>query len=291
MLFPSCKAVAFRCGVLGLSMFMLVGCEDASLQDTAELTDNEIEVSPKAGDSNVALVSSVKVRFASDVAVAGDSSELKVLLDGKEVDGVVTYSERQHQLTFQPREALKPDTRYTVQMADVLAYDGAVVPAQQWAFNTTGAVGMTAQWVLDSCMSSDDIALLAAINNERESGVGCSGLPVSPAPALSWHCDLAGVAYEHSADLARMGVVGDVSSSGKGVVERVSEAGVVWRGVAENTLVTEGEGALVAMDAALSNFTQCENLLNPALTHIGVASAPSLAGAEHQFWVQLLVQQ
>lgn len=291
MLFPSCKAVAFRCGVLGLSMFMLVGCEDASLQDTAELTDNEIEVSPKAGDSNVALVSSVKVRFASDVAVAGDTSELKVLLDGEEVDGTVTYSERQHQLTFQPREALKPDARYTVQMVDVLAYDGAVVPAQQWAFDTTGAVGMTAQWVLDSCMSPDDIALLAAINAERESGVGCSGLPVPPAPALSWHCDLTAVAYEHSADLARMGVVGDVSSNGKGVIERVSEVGVVWRAVAENSLITADGESLAAVNAALSNVSQCENLLNPAFTHIGAASASSMDGAEHQFWVQLLVQQ
>lgn len=293
MLFPSCQVVALRCGVLGLSMLLLGGCEDAGSQGSnVALTGNDVEVSPRAGGSNVALVSSVKVRFASDVAVAGDTSELRLLMDGKPVAGDVIYSEKQYQLTFQPLEALKPNATYSVELIDVLTYEGDVVPAQAWSFETTDAVGMTAQWVLDSCMSSDDIAQLAAINAERAKGVACDGLPISPAPALSWHCDLAAVAYEHSADLARMSVLGSVSSNGKGVTERVSEVGVVWRGVAENTFVTgAGNDTAGVINHALSSTQQCENLLNPLLTHIGVAAAPSVDGHESMFWVQLLVQQ
>lgn len=293
MLFPSCQVVALRFGVLGLSMLLLGGCEDSGSQGSgAPLTGSDIEVSPKAGGSNIALVSSVKVRFASDVAVAGDTSELRLLVDGKPVAGDVIYSEKQYQLTFQPLEALKPNARYSVELIDVLTYEGDVVPAQTWSFETTDVVGMTAQWVLDSCMSSDDITQLAAINVERAKGVACDGLPVSPAPALSWHCDLASVAYEHSADLARMGMLGSISSNGKGATERVSEVGVVWRGVAENTFVTAASNNTAeVLNTALSNAQQCENLLNPLLTHIGVAAASSVDGRESAFWVQLLVQQ
>ena len=261
-----------------------MGCN--APEANSDLNAGEVQVSPEPSANKVALASSIKVRFSADAVV--DASALVVSVDGVPVDGRVVYSDATRQLTFQPVAPLRANTVYTV----TLAAQTTNAEAQQWTFTTADEVGMTPQWVIDTCMTGDDMALLAEINRQRLQGGQCDGEAIAPSAALEWQCDLAFIANEHAEDLMAMNDVGAMGSNGLSPVGRVTQAGLVWRGVAENEQRLMNAQASGIVSQSLQSPSQCQTLLDARLSHVGAATVLVADGkSEEAIAVQLFMQQ
>lgn len=266
----------------------LAGCSE-SMVDGQAAEREELVAQPAAGQQDVALVSSVKVGLPAGAYLLDDEgSQVTLYVNGQVVEGQVVTSELSNTVTFQPKSQLAPNAQYRVVLGAWVSPDGEIAEQSEWQFNTTSELGATPQWVIDSCMTREDKALLAELNRLREQGGNCGGEAFAAAEPVSWHCDLAFVAAEHAADQARMGVVGSTGSNGLGPVGRVASTNIIWRGVAENDLVVADDES--AISVSLQEPAQCANLLTSKLTHVGMASAPTADGLAHAVWTQLFVQ-
>ena len=266
---------------------VLLGC-NAPAANT-ELAATQVQVSPEPSANKVALASAIKVRFGADAVI--DTNALMVSLDGEPVDGRVVYSDASRQLSFQPVEPLRANTTYTVALAALNTPEGADIEAKQWSFTTADEVGMTPQWVIDTCMTDDDIALLAEINRQRSQGGHCEGETFAPAAALEWQCDLAFIASEHAEDLVAMETVGAIGSDGLSPVGRVTQAGLVWRAVAENEQRVNDVRPEFIVAHSLQTSGQCQTLLDARLSHVGAATALLDPEGQTSIAVQLFIQQ
>ena len=274
---------------------LFAGCNsegaNTSGAQTTPLASHQVQVSPEPQAQKVSLASSIHVRFAPNTDIANPTGLLQVLQNGEPVAGQVVFSQHQEQLSFQPLAALQPNTHYQVILAEAVTTGGERIAAQQWTFTTADNLGLTPQWVIDTCMTDDDIALLASINQRRLQGGQCGGQALLPMAPLMWSCDLAFIASEHASDLVRMGLVSSTGSNGLSPVDRVSQSSMVWRGVAENDFAVALDAPIEqAVEQPLGDVTQCQTVLNNQLTHLGAAVAPAL-DKEHKIWVQLFVQQ
>lgn len=280
-----------RTGVMAsvVGALILTGCSEAMVDGEAAQQRQELVAQPAAGQQEVSLVSSIKVGLPEGAYMLDEASEqVTVQLDGQEVEGQVVVSELNNTVTFQPKSQLAPNAQYHVKLGAWVSANGEVKEQSAWQFDTVAELGATSQWVIDSCMTSEDKASLAELNRLRAQGAHCGDEAYAPAEPVSWHCDLAYVAAEHAADQARMGLVGATGSNGMGPIGRVSSANIIWRGVAENDLVVaEGQSAIAASKQSPS---QCANLLSPELTHVGMASAPTADGLDQAVWTHLFIQ-
>lgn len=280
-----------RTGVMAsvISALLLTGCSEAMVDGEAAQQRQDLIAQPAAGQQEVSLVSSIKVGLPAGAYMLAESGEqVTVYLDGQVVEGQVVVSELNNTVTFQPKSQLAPNAQYHVELGSWVSADGDINEQSTWQFNTVAELGATSQWVIDSCMTSEDKALLAELNRLRAQGGNCGDKAYAPVESVSWHCDLAYVAAEHAADQARMGLVGATGSNGMGPIGRVSSADIIWRGVAENDLVAANGQSSIA--ASKQSPSQCANLLTPELTHVGMASAPTADGLDQVVWTHLFVQ-
>ncbi|MDZ7923032.1 MAG: Ig-like domain-containing protein [Marinagarivorans sp.] len=282
------SASALRLCAASILCGALMGCN--APKANSDLAATDVQVSPEPSANKVALASSIKVRFGVDAVV--DTSALVVSVDGVPVDGRVLYSDVARQLSFQPVAPLRANTVYTVTLAAQATVNGSSTEAQKWTFTTADEVGMTPQWVIDTCMTDADIALLAEINRQRLQGGQCDGEIIAPSAALEWQCDLAFIASEHAEDLMAMDDVGAMGSDGLSPVGRVTQAGLVWRGVAENEQRLMNIQASDIVSQTMQSPSQCQTLLDARLSHVGAATALASDGqSEASIAVQLFIQQ
>lgn len=270
---------------------MMSGCDEAGeVGSSAKSDGNEaLVMQPAAGQSDVSLVSAVKVALPAGAYLLNDAqSAITVYQDGNAVEGQVIQSNYDNTVTFQPKAQLDANAQYQVVLEGWVSSAGELKESSTWQFTTVGELGATPQWVIDTCMTQEDKALLAELNEIRLQGGICGDKSFSPVQALSWHCDLVYVASEHAADQARMGLIGTTGSNGMGPVGRMATTSVIWRGIAENDLVVVNGQSAVA--ASLDTPAHCENVHSPALSHVGMASAPTADGLEQSVWTQLFVQ-
>ena len=107
-------------------------------------------------------------------------------------------------------------------------------------------------------------------------------------PTLSWAGDVARVAREHSWDMMRTNNMSHTGSDGSTVGDRLTRAGITFRGWAENVAVGQRTPQEV-VTAWMNSPGHRANILNPNLTHLGVGFVERPSGANYQWataWTQ-----
>jgi uncharacterized protein YkwD len=126
---------------------------------------------------------------------------------------------------------------------------------------------------------------MARINQLRAQGADCGSQgKYAPAPALTWEPLLAKAAFNHSQDMALKNFFSHTGSNGSTLGSRVDAVGYVWSNLGEN--IAAGQPSVdIAVDDWIASDGHCANMMNPALTQVGLAcvSGPS-ASIYSTYW-------
>jgi len=141
--------------------------------------------------------------------------------------------------------------------------------------------------------SSDDRALLAAVNAARGTGRDCGAAHYPAAAALTWDDRLAGAALSHSRDMAMHGYLGTeqdpeaahLGSDGSTPQTRVTDSGYPWTRSGEN--VAAGYSAQTVVAAWLASPGHCANLMNADYTQTGVSELQNPDSRYRTFFTQV----
>jgi len=142
-------------------------------------------------------------------------------------------------------------------------------------FGDTGAVA--ADGGIAGCDPTDwepawatvEIELIDAINTARAAGGTCGAETFDPAPALDLDPQLRAAARCHVWDMAQTGDFSHEGSDGSIFGTRANE---LFDGSVSSVDLGAGQAGVQAMvDAWLDNENSCRGLLEPGVTHMGVA--------------------
>ena len=115
------------------------------------------------------------------------------------------------------------------------------------------------------------------LTNVERASAGCS--------PLAWDSRLATAAVGHSTDMARHDYFAHTSRDGRSFSDRITDAGYGWSRIAENIAV--GQPTPKAVVAAwMDSAGHRANILNCALTELGVGVARSGASGNAPYWTQ-----
>ena len=129
-------------------------------------------------------------------------------------------------------------------------------------------------------------AVLAQVNQARQSARRCGDADYEPAPALRWSDPLAAAALAHSEDMARQGYFSHADRDGRQVDARAAEQGYRFTHVGEN--IAAGQGAVEQVMAGwLASPEHCANIMEPAYTEMGAAYALNPEGEIPIVWTQV----
>jgi uncharacterized protein YkwD len=138
-------------------------------------------------------------------------------------------------------------------------------------------------------MSDNDKEMLTQVNNARSQAHNCGSANYPATTAISWHCTLEDVAYEHSRDMGDYNFFSHTGSDGLSVGDRVTNAGYVWTAVGEN--IAAGQPTIDAvMKAWLDSPGHCANIMSTSYTEIG-ASSYTVSGSDYSiYWTQIFAR-
>jgi uncharacterized protein YkwD len=162
-------------------------------------------------------------------------------------------------------------------------------PEQQTGGSASYNLGSTPQAVIDQCMSDEDKEMLTYVNNARSLGRNCGSENYPATAALSWHCTLGDVAYEHSRDMGDHNFFSHTGSDGLLSADRVRNAGYDWSAVGEN--IAAGQQTVGAvMTVWLDSPGHCVNIMNSSYTEFGSASY-TVDGSDFPiYWTQVFAR-
>lgn len=124
----------------------------------------------------------------------------------------------------------------------------------------------------DAPANPDKVKLLELVNDFRSKGETCGGSGFSAAGAVTWNDTLALVAKKHSDDMFANNKLNHTGTDGSHVDDRITAAGYIWGNYAEN-LLKGGASEEEAIKAWRESTAHCENLMDPKITEIGIATA------------------
>lgn len=162
-------------------------------------------------------------------------------------------------------------------------------PEPQTGDNASYNLGSTIQAVIDQCMSRADKEMLTHVNDVRSQARTCGSENHPVAAALSWHCTLEAVAYEHNRDMGDHNFFSHTGSDGLAPADRVKNAGYDWSAVGENIAV--GQQTIDAVMAAwLDSPGHCANIMRTSYTEFGAASY-TVDGSDFRiYWTQIFAR-
>lgn len=102
---------------------------------------------------------------------------------------------------------------------------------------------------------------------------------------LIWSNSLAAVARAHSYDMASLGYFAHNSLDGRTPAERIKNAGISYRRMAENIAAGQDTAAAV-FESWMESEGHKQNMLDPELTHLGVGLAASDNSQYKFYWTQ-----
>ena len=242
---------------------------------------------PENNDKNRALRTQIRFTFNKPLINGEfDNEQLIVTANNRVVRGIVTYNDSLREVVFIPYSSLVPNTEYQVSIGEnVMSVDGDLAGALNWTFKTTADVGSTPQDVIDNCMSSQDIAMLAAVNEARSQTQTCAGVSFAPVGKITWSCELADAAQLHANEMVRNNFFGHVSMDGSTVGSRASNAGYSWNSVGEN--IAAGQMSVnEALEAWKESAAHCENLMSPKFSQMGAGFSECMATDYRTYWTQ-----
>ncbi|MGI9534961.1 MAG: CAP domain-containing protein [Thermodesulfobacteriota bacterium] len=118
--------------------------------------------------------------------------------------------------------------------------------------------------------------MLALVNNVRSQGRNCGNQFFPSAPLLTWDTAIANAALVHSEDMALvLELLSHTGSDGSNAGARLTAQGYNWRTWGENIAITGGTSGTVtsAVDLWVNSPGHCSNMMNPAFTEMGAATA------------------
>lgn len=128
-----------------------------------------------------------------------------------------------------------------------------------------------------------------AINALRSVAQVCGGNSYSAVGAVSWDARLAEAARAHSTDMAANNFFSHTGSQASTLGGRVTAAGYTWTVVAENLAAGPGD-----LSAALSGWMNspghCQNLMQAAVTQVGLACVRRQGGGQTPYWTMVLAK-
>ncbi len=138
-----------------------------------------------------------------------------------------------------------------------------------------------------SCsMSSEDQAMLDAVNAFRSSAQRCGSTDFSAAPALSWNCQLKQAALAHSQDMANEDFMSHTGSDGSSPGDRIDRTGYLWWTWGEN--VAAGYSSVSSVVQGWINSSgHCANMMNPNFTNLGAAKFSNSSSQYGIYWTQV----
>jgi uncharacterized protein YkwD len=164
-----------------------------------------------------------------------------------------------------------------------------VPPVPQPGDNASYNLGNTPQVVIDQCMSDVDKEMLTHVNDARSQARNCGNGYYPATTALSWHCTLEDVAYEHSRDMGDHNYFSHTGSDGLAPGDRVRNAGYDWSAVGEN--IAAGQQSIdTVMTTWLDSPGHCANIMYSLYTEVGAASYP-VDGSDYSiYWTQIFAR-
>ena len=155
--------------------------------------------------------------------------------------------------------------------------------------NASYNLGSTPQAVIDQCMSDTDKDMLTHVNDARTQARNCGSVNYPATAALSWHCTLEDVAYEHSRDMGDHNFFSHTGSDGLAPGDRVRNAGYDWSAVGEN--IAAGQQSIdTVMTAWLDSPGHCVNIMHSSYTEFG-ATSYTVDGSDFTiYWTQLFAR-
>lgn len=162
-------------------------------------------------------------------------------------------------------------------------------PEPQTGDNAAYNLGSTTQAVIDQCMSNADKDMLTQVNDARSLARNCGSGNYPATAALSWHCTLEDVAFEHSRDMGNHNFFSHTGSDGLESADRVKNAGYDWSAVGEN--IAAGQQTIDAVVTAwLDSPGHCANIMHPSFTEFGAASY-TVDGSDFPiYWTQVFAR-
>jgi uncharacterized protein YkwD len=124
----------------------------------------------------------------------------------------------------------------------------------------------------DAPTNPDKDKLVELVNAIRATGQQCGSQKFGTAQAVTWNDTLAVVAKKHSEDMFANDKLSHTGTNGSFVDERIEAEGYVYSYYAEN-LLKGGETEEQAIKAWQESPAHCENLLDPNIREIGIATA------------------
>lgn len=129
--------------------------------------------------------------------------------------------------------------------------------------------------------------ILNAVNAARARARTCGAQSFRPAAPLRWSGTLGLTALAHGRDMANEHYFSHKGRNGSTVGQRANLAGYKWSRVGENIAVGQ-ETAAEVVETWLASAGHCANIMDPAFTEMGAATAANRASAEPRpYWVQV----
>jgi uncharacterized protein YkwD len=130
------------------------------------------------------------------------------------------------------------------------------------------------------------LEVVRLINETRASGTVCGSISYAPSAPLTLNSKLTRSAQKHSEDMAASGVMSHTTPEGAvhytpgwNVGQRIAAEDYQWQRWAEN-IAWGYRSASSVMQAWLNSPGHCRNIMNPAVTELGL-------GLSQNYWTQV----
>ncbi|WP_292444618.1 CAP domain-containing protein [Methylibium sp.] len=122
------------------------------------------------------------------------------------------------------------------------------------------------------------------INARRAAGASCGGRgQFAAASALRWNGALASAAYGHSKDMATRNFFSHTGSDGSSFSKRITAAGYVWGGAAEN--IAAGQRSVRSVvDGWMLSPDHCANIMAASYRDAGLACVRNSSSRYGTYW-------
>jgi uncharacterized protein YkwD len=137
-------------------------------------------------------------------------------------------------------------------------------------------------------MTTEDQAMLNAVNNARAQARDCGAQSFSAVPALTWNCNLEAAALGHSKDMANNNYFSHTGANGSSPGDRISQAGYSWSTYGENIAAGSGYSAASAVvQGWLDSPGHCSNIMGGNFTNLGAAKYSNPSSTYGLYWTQV----
>ena len=137
--------------------------------------------------------------------------------------------------------------------------------------------------------SSDQAAMLSAINAVRAQARSC-GITAYPAvPALKWNTQLEAAALLHSQDMANKNYFSHTSQDGRSPWDRIRAQGYPLGAGGENIAAGQSSVASV-IDGWVKSPGHCANLMSTSYTEVGMAKGENASSTYKIYWTQIFAK-